>query len=431
MNRPKRFALPDASGPKLTHHLFRYPAKFHVPVARGLLASFVPPKAAVLDPFCGSGSLLVEAVISDRTSVGMDCDPVAAFVSRVKTTPIPASELAAASQKLTKRLLPLERAASTYSRYMFEDIVPYEVTRLAESEDLFVPAIPNLSHWFRRYVVVDLARIRGEIMRLRVRAAVRDAFLLAFASIIRGASNADPVPVSGLEVTSHMLKRDAAGRSINPFQLFRTAIAKLQLAVGELHVAATAVASVYCGDAVTLSQTVSTSVDAVITSPPYHNAVDYYRRHQLEMFWLGAVDDQKQRLILLPSYIGRPKIPASHPILRLDSELPASALTIEKKMRSLSDERANAFRHYLTAMQRVFEQLATVLPRNAPAVFVVGKSTWNGSKIPTPLLFRDVADPWFTLREYMWYPLKNRYMSYSRHNDASIDREYIIVLNRR
>jgi hypothetical protein len=149
------------------------------------------------------------------------------------------------------------------------------------------------------------------------------------------------------------------------------------------------------------------------------------------MFWLGSVEDQKQRLVLLPTYIGRPKVPASHPLLQVTSKLPLSALTIETKMRRLSIERANAFRHYLTAMQRVFEELAAVLPRNAPAVFVVGKSTWNGSQIPTPLLFRDLADPWFTLREHLWYPLKNRYMSYSRHNDASIDREYVIVLSRR
>lgn len=423
--------MPDAAGPKLTHHLFRYPAKFHAPVARSLLAAYVPPKATVLDPFCGSGSLLVESVVSDRSSLGMDCDPVAAFVSRVKTNAIPPTEMAAAYRKLSKHLAKLERPAAAYTRYMFEDIERHEVSRIAQTEELFIPQIPKLFHWFRRYVVVDLARIRAAIMRLKVEPAVREAFLLSFAAIIRGASNADPVPVSGLEVTSHMLRRDAAGRLVNPFELFRTSVARLETALAELYASATATASVHCADAMTLAATLTSSVDAVITSPPYHNAVDYYRRHQLEMFWIGAVQDQCDRLSLLPSYIGRPKVPASHPLLLQESELPASALGIENKMRRLSPERANAFRHYLTAMQRVFEQLSTVLPRKAPAVFVVGKSTWNGSKIPTPLLFRDIAEPWFLLEEYLWYPLKNRYMSYSRHNEASIDREYVIVLKRR
>ena len=49
-------------------------------------------------------------------------------------------------------------------------------------------------------------------------------FRLAFGSIIRAASNADPVPVSGLEVTSHMKRREEEGRRINPFDLFRRSV---------------------------------------------------------------------------------------------------------------------------------------------------------------------------------------------------------------
>jgi hypothetical protein len=60
-----------------------------------------------------------------------------------------------------------------------------------------VPAIPNLFHRFRRYVMVDLARIKKEITELTARKAERDFFLLCFASIIRAASNADPVPSPG------------------------------------------------------------------------------------------------------------------------------------------------------------------------------------------------------------------------------------------
>src|SRR5262249_55559426 len=69
---------------QLTHYLFRYPAKFHPPVARALLERYSEPGDTVLDPFCGSGTLLVEALVSDRSSVGIDVDPVATLVSRAK-----------------------------------------------------------------------------------------------------------------------------------------------------------------------------------------------------------------------------------------------------------------------------------------------------------------------------------------------------------
>jgi len=66
----------------------------------------------------------------------------------------------------------------------------------------------------------------------------------------------------------------------------------------------------------------------------------------------------------------------------------------------------------------------------SPAVLVVGHSSWNNSKIPTTELFGEIAGSAFTLREVLWYPIKNRYMSYSRHNGADINREYVLAFYR-
>jgi DNA modification methylase len=54
--------------------------------------------------------------------------------------------------------------------------------------------------------------------------------------------------------------------------------------------------SVIEADATRLTRKLKRKVDAVITSPPYHGAVDYYRRHQLEMFWLDSTSSQADRL---------------------------------------------------------------------------------------------------------------------------------------
>ena len=82
-------------------------------------------------------------------------------------------------------------------------------------------------------------------------------------------------------------------------------------------------------------------------------------------------------------------------------------------------------------MRRCLRALYGRLPKGKPAVFVVGKSSWNGDQIPTVQLFKELSEDRFTLRELLWYPVKNRYMSYSRHNGANIDREYVLVLERR
>jgi adenine-specific DNA methylase len=77
--------LGETATPKLTHQLFRYPAKFHPPVVAKLLEQYTRPGDLVFDPFPGSGTALVEAMIRGRRSVGSDIDPVAAVVSPAKT----------------------------------------------------------------------------------------------------------------------------------------------------------------------------------------------------------------------------------------------------------------------------------------------------------------------------------------------------------
>jgi len=81
----KRFRFAVEPRRRLTHYLFRFPAKFHPPVARALVNGYTKPGDRVLDPFCGSGSLLVEAAVAGRNAIGTDVDPLAVFVSRAKT----------------------------------------------------------------------------------------------------------------------------------------------------------------------------------------------------------------------------------------------------------------------------------------------------------------------------------------------------------
>ena len=121
---------------------------------------------------------------------------------------------------LRQHLNSFVRSATEYDHRRFVDLTVNDYQAVVKDEDLWIPAVPNLLHWFRRYVLIDLARIKESILSIAIPETHRAFFNLIFASIIRKSSNADPVPVSGLEVTSHMRSLDAAGRLINPFQLF-------------------------------------------------------------------------------------------------------------------------------------------------------------------------------------------------------------------
>ncbi len=365
-----------------------------------------------------------------RSAVGVDIDPLAAFVSTVKTSRWDHDALESIANRLLDRLARQARSEEEYAVLAHNDIDNTEVARTSEAEGLWIPEIPNISHWFRQYVLIDMARILAAVESNAVPSAFRPFFLLCFASTIRGCSNADPVPVSGLEVTSHMRRKDAEGRVVNPFALFSRAVRKALNATAEAPDAGEGVEClVHHGDATRLSEVVA-GPSVCITSPPYHGAVDYYRRHTLEMYWLRLVDSHEERLALRPRYIGQASVPMRHYALNEKIEHDAVERW-EKRIRKVDEKRANAFKHYAVSMQSTFAQLYTVLPPGGTAVFVVGKSRWNGYEIPTASLMSDLCEGKFDYCEQYWYPLKNRYMSYSRHNGADIDKEYVAVFKRK
>lgn len=422
----------SSPSPKLTHYLFRYPAKFHPPIARLLVGRYTKSGQTVLDPFCGSGSLLVEAMVGERRSIGVDVDPLAVFVSRIKTTRFQPRLLKASLDSIKDAVAGVSRGDKEYAHRMFNDISEDHYRRSIRNERLTIPEIPNLIHWFRRYVIVDLARMLARIDGVAIPDTHRDFFRLVFASIIRNSSNADPVPVSGLEVTSHMKNRDALGRLVNPVELFVKAADKAVRAATEFTGATrgSAGARIRQGDARELLSHVRERVDAVITSPPYHNAVDYYRRHQLEMYWLGLTNSQAKRLQLRSRYIGRSRIP-NRDMIAFDTEkLPPLAELWDARIRATEPRRANDLKHYVLSMAEFFAELKGVMAPGAPAVFVVGHSQWNGTQLPTTQLFSEAAAPRFELIDKYSYPVKNRYMSYARRNGASIDEEHVLVFKR-
>jgi DNA modification methylase len=432
LETPRPLEMKDKTVDKLTHYLFRYPAKFHPPVVRSLINEYTQPQERILDPFCGSGSLLLEAAVAHRHSVGADVDPVAVLVSSVKTHCFNIKHLTKSCDALLALLEKHQRPEQEYVVRQFEDLNPTQYSEAFILVSSYVPAIPNLLHWFRRYVVIDLAYIRGEMLTVAIPETHRNFFKVCFASIIRRASNADPVPVSGLEVTSHMKRKDALGRVINPFALFAKSIKDSLQAVANFRsrVCTNSKASVFRADALQLNLHIKTPIDAVITSPPYHSAVDYYRRHQLEMYWLGLINGQEERLALKPAYIGQSKVRKNNHIISNNTISAPKARRWEEQIRGVSPERADAFKHYIVSMQKVVNQLARILREKQYAIYVVGDSTWNGLELPTSELFVELSAGQFELVDHLWYPVVNRYMSYQRHNGADINKENVLVFRR-
>ena len=79
----------------LTHGFYRYPARFSPIFVRAAIEAFTQPGDLVLDPFVGGGTTLVEARVLGRRAIGVDLSELAAFITRVKTTPLSEEDLCA------------------------------------------------------------------------------------------------------------------------------------------------------------------------------------------------------------------------------------------------------------------------------------------------------------------------------------------------
>jgi site-specific DNA-methyltransferase (cytosine-N4-specific) len=230
-----------------------YPAKFIPEIPRTLIDILgVQPGTAVFDPFCGCGTTLLEAQRFGFASVGVDVNPIACLISRVKTSPCPSG---------------LEDAAERCA----------ESARANKSPA--IPSIPNLDHWFPRSVQRGIAALIHAITQVS-NASIREYLRLAVSSIVVRVSNQDS------DTRYAAVEKNVSCEQV--VSLFLAACKRI-LACKPAAPFPTAHAGVIEHDTLTLSPSaIGMPISLVVTSPPYPNAYEYWLYHKYRMWWLGS-----------------------------------------------------------------------------------------------------------------------------------------------
>lgn len=249
----------------LTHGIHPYPAKFIPQIPNMLIKEFTKPGDVILDPFCGSGTSLVESKLLGRNSIGIDLHPLAAFLSKVKTTTLPESNL-----KLIPKIL--SNIEETIDRFYNTKIIPDEKWKTFE-----LPDFSNRDHWFQKNVLFELAIIK-QISKNSPK-KLSDLLLCAMSAIIVPASN------------QHGETRYAAiEKNIPPkktFELFKQKITNYIPKISDFNnEASDSWVQVHNADSRNLDFLKNNSVNFIITSPPYANTFEYYLYHKHRMNWL-------------------------------------------------------------------------------------------------------------------------------------------------
>lgn len=252
----------DAPDRAHVHGFHAYPARTHPVTARRLVDSFVPEGGTVLDPFCGSGTVIVEAMLAGRAAIGTDLNPFAVMLARSKTYP--------RSPDKTAALVDAARGAAAFADARRR--AKAGATRRLPKEDLAL---------FSPHVALELDSIRAGIAKAPPEA--RPDLMLVLSAILVKLSKKKGDTAEDAAVD----KRIGAGYPSKLFVRKAEELARRMDELARLLPKPAPRARVYQDDATQLARVEDASVDAVITSPPYAATYDYLAHHQLRMRWLG------------------------------------------------------------------------------------------------------------------------------------------------
>lgn len=427
----------DSHGYRFTHDWFRFPGKFHPPLVEHILRSVNPN--GVLDPMAGVGTVAVEAKAAGIPSFSLDIDPLSTFFTKVKTTPISSRTLQAAWNDLSNSLSHFLRSEKEIEVRKFRDI---QIGAMRNGlATVNASDLERLAYWFRRYVIVDYARIDYSICNggLAGRSeAVRRFFLACLISSIRRISLADPSPVSGLEITRHMREKIENGYRIDVFGEFERrvdlAIRRMNEYTTYLRKKGTYDTPSYseqadCLDLLKLKPPPKFNADLIFFSPPYCNAIEYWRRHRLEYFLTRFLDEQGV-IALHKKSIGRTTVGETTKELPNLGYPPTDRLlmVLQKEGRL---HKARVLWQYFDDLKKRLEVFRDYLPSRGHCIIVVGDSETGGMKIPTA---RTVAwlgeEIGFNHLKTSRYKIKNRVMQFPVKSNSKIQQESIIVLRK-
>jgi len=253
-----------------------YPANFIPQIPSILIANLSKPNSVVLDPFCGSGTTLVEAARLGRIGIGTDFNPLACLISGVKTT---------------------------YIKPEILDNLPQKIENLFKHKqppDIFAPNFPNKDRWFHQDTFNELCFI-FHIINCEKIETLRNLYKVCFSAILKKcctqrdhytyvADNMFPkknetlLYVNAKKEFLVLLKkavnaiinlyRDIEIQGANPKNLLSKFIVKNE-------------------DARSLKSIENDKADLVVTSPPYANVTDYITGSRLSFYWFDIGEIQK------------------------------------------------------------------------------------------------------------------------------------------
>lgn len=397
---------------ELTHCFHDYPARMIPQIARQFLELFAKEKTGfLLDPYCGTGTTLVEGFIKGFECLGFDLNPLARLIAKAKTTVFDLAEI--------------DFYITDFNKFILSKPKHFEMPEIF--------GVSRLDFWFKPEVIEKLSIIKkfiGQIPDLEIRLF----FLTAFSETVREASNTRTHEFKLYRYDDQSLEKfqpDVFGLMCAKLQRNRKGCSEFLAVVRKLPF--TPQADILEFNTVEDSPNeFENRVDVVLTSPPYGDStttVAYGQYSRLSAAWLGLFQPEKVDGKLMGSKKGKA-------IENFDSEELDEAIW---RIAEVNEKRAIEVSGFYCDLQKSIENISRLVKPNGLACYVVGNRKVKCVELPTDLAVKD----FFERNDFKYLktfhraipnkrmPLRNSPSNVAGATENTMNREYIVVLQKK
>lgn len=399
----------DTSG--LVHGIHSYPAMMIYPISRNLLNILTEVRQfnTILDPFSGSGTVLVEAMLKGINNIyGNDLNPLARLLSKVKTTLVNENELLNTKNIILKNIDTAYNKTSKILKEIDNYIINEKKLDITEKNgwgddatsyikeflsinnyNLEVPNFKNIGFWFRPKVILELQIIKNEILKIE-NEDIKNIFLVAFSETIRLVSNRRNGEFKMYRMTPEKIyKFNPNVKDTFTKILLRNIEKEIEFSKEIKNTSMNIM--ITNNDAKKLEDIPNNSIDLIITSPPYGDSrttVAYGEFSRLSLQWLelyGTTDETIRGID--KSLMGGRK-------LKNSSENEIHSDTFNKsfeKILNIDEKRAYDVYSFYYDLEKIIETLAKKMTKDSYQFWVVGNRTVKQENLKTDIIIREIS----------------------------------------
>lgn len=396
----------------------------HPEIARRLIAKYAKKRTdIVFDPFMGSGGVLLEAMLHGNDAVGLDINPFAVLLSRVKTTPIEKDIRGHLSRVLKRTTEDLRRGTS------YPDCMPSGY---------------DAPSWFDPKVLATLTVLKHGISKVRD-SHVRDFFMVCFSLTVRKSS----YQRNGAWKIHRMAEADRAGFSPDPVRIFSSISECNMVRMGDLVRARPAGTShPILGDSRDMPRYLGGTdgisgdwrANLVVTSPPYGDhkttvAYGQFSRHSAH--WLDLPEAEVTRVdrdgLGGRAYDGMDDLGSG----TLNKTIDGIRRSDARLTRGRVPRRAGEVHAFFSDLDACLGQIAqNMAPRGGRACFVVANRTVRRITVPTDTILVELGRKYGLAADDVMFrdipnkamPSRNAPENITNRTGSTMTREAIIIM---